>query len=134
MKYTQTFNMKLTYKVVEVSASASVEESESTTISSTDQKSNTTSQTISHTVTIDVPPQKKYGYQIVVHYGQISVPYTAHMIFQSVIPNSQPVRFDTQGVFTGVNQTFSEVVVSDITSGTAMVVQRSAIQAAAAAG
>jgi hypothetical protein len=116
-KYTQTFGMKGGVdKVWEASASASFEESSSQTISFTDSATHTTTETISKTVNYNVPPGKKYEYQLLIHMGKVDVPYTAHMRFQSVVPGSTPVLFDSEGVFTGVNQTQSEVVLFDRTA------------------
>lgn len=115
-KYTQTFGAKGGIdKVFEVSASAGFEESSSTTISFTDQSTHATADTITQTVQYNVPPGKKYGYQLVVYSGKCEVPYTAQMRFQSVLPGSVPVPFTSTGVFTGVNQVRNEVVVSDLT-------------------
>ena len=115
-KYTQTFSAKGGVdKVFEVSASASFEESSSTTISYSDQSTVSNTVTDSQTVSINVPAGKKYRYQIVVHYGKCNINYTATMVFQSVVPNSQPYRFTSSGVYTGVNEIASDVVASDIT-------------------
>jgi hypothetical protein len=119
-KYTQTFGAKGGIdKVFEVSASASFEESTSQTISYSDSTTHTTTETITKTVNYNVPAGKKYEYQMLIHMGKVNVPYTAHMKFQSVVPGSTPVLFDSEGVFTGVNQTQSEVVVFDRTSNLA---------------
>ncbi|WP_315836204.1 hypothetical protein [Bradyrhizobium prioriisuperbiae] len=116
-KYTQTFSIKGGIeKVVEVSASASFEESDSKTISLTDQKINTDTVTDTITTQVSVPAGKKYAYHVVVYYGKVSVPYTAHMTFQSSTPGAKPVKLTTQGIFTGVNKTNNEIVVRDITS------------------
>ena len=56
-------------------------------------------------------------YQLVIYSGKCDVPYTAHMKFQSAVAGSEPVFFDTQGVFTGVNQTESDVALTDVTTG-----------------
>lgn len=127
-KYTQSFGVKGGLdKVFEVNASASFEESSSDTTSFSDQTTHTTIETVTKTVNYNVPPGKRYEYQLLIHQGKINVPYTAHMKFQSMVPGSQPVLFDTQGVFTGVNTTQSEVVVYDRTStatGEDIVVER----------
>ena len=115
-KYTQTFGMKGGIdKVFEVSASGSFEESSSTTIGYSDQKTHTTTETISKQVNYNVPAGQKYQYQLVINFGSCDVPYTARMKFQSRVAGAQPVFFDTQGVYKGVNQTGSEVVVTDLT-------------------
>jgi hypothetical protein len=135
-KYTQTFSAKGGIdKVFEVSASASFEESKSTTISYSDQTTDAKTDTDSQTVNINVPPGKKYSYQIVVHYGKCSINYTAQMVFKSVVPGAAPYRFETHGVYTGVNQIRSEVMVLDITQGvvSAALVQRQALARAVAA-
>lgn len=119
-KYTQTFSMKGGIdKVFEVSASGSFEESSSKTISYSDQTTQTTTETVTKAVNYNVPPGKKYEYRMVIHFGKCDVPYTAHMKFQSSVPRSQPVFFDTEGVFTGVNQTETAVVVTDVTASKA---------------
>lgn len=116
-KYTQTFSIKGGIeKVVEVSASASFEESDSKTISLTDQKTNTETVTDTISTQVSVPAGKKYAYHVVVYYGKVSVPYTAHMTFQSSTVGAKPVKLTTQGIFTGVNKTNNEIVVRDITS------------------
>jgi hypothetical protein len=118
-KYTQTFGMKGGIdKVFEVSASGSFEESSSTTIGYSDQTTHTATDTITKTFNYNVPPGEKYQYQLVINFGRCDVPYTAHMKFQSAVNGSQPVFFDTQGVFRGVNQTGSDVVVTDLTPPT----------------
>lgn len=117
-KYTQTFSVKGGIdKVFEVSASGSFEESSSKTISYSDQTTHTTTETITKTVNYNVPPGKKYKYQLVIYSGKCDVPYTAHMKFQSAVAGSEPVFFETQGVFTGVNQTESDVALTDVTTG-----------------
>jgi hypothetical protein len=120
-KYTQTFSVKGGIgKVFEVTASGSFEESSSKTISYSHQSTHTTTETITKVVNYDVPPGKKYKYQMVIHSGRCEVPYTAHMKFQSaVVSGSQPVFFDTEGVFTGVNETESDVVIADVTESAA---------------
>jgi hypothetical protein len=116
-KYTQTFGMKGGIdKVFEVTASASFEESSSKTIAYSDQTTHTNEETITKTVNYNVPPGQKYQYQLVINVGSCDVPYTAHMKFQSAVTGSQPAFFDTQGVFKGMNQTGSEVVVTDVTT------------------
>jgi hypothetical protein len=127
-KYTQTFGVKGGIdKVIEVSASASFEESDSKTISLTDQK--TTSETNTDTVSqqVNVPAGKKYSYQVVVYYGQVTVPYTAHLTFQSSNTNVAPVHTTTSGIFTGVNSTNCEVWITDQTLPAPAVVSRKAI-------
>lgn len=119
-KYTQTFSMKGGIdKVFEVTASAGFEESSSTTIGYSDQTTHTNTETITKTVNYNVPPGQKWQYQLVINVGRCDVPYTAHMKFQSAVDGSQPVFFDTQGVFRGMNQTGSEVVVTDLTANEA---------------
>jgi hypothetical protein len=116
-KYTQTFSVKGGIdKVVEVSASASFEESDSKTIAFSDQKTN--SETVTDTIgtEVNVPAGKKYRYQVVVYYGKVTVPYTATLTFKSSTPGAQPIRITQDGVFTGVNSTNNEIVVVDITS------------------
>ena len=116
-KYTQTFSIKGGIdKVVEVSASASFEESDSKTISLTDQKTNTETVTDTISTQVNVPAGRKYAYHVVVYYGKVSVPYTAHSTFQSSTTGAAPVSVTTQGVFTGVNKTNNEIVIRDITS------------------
>jgi hypothetical protein len=116
-KYTQTFSIKGGIgKIVEVSASASFEESDSKTISLTDQKTNTETVTDTISTQVNVPAGKKYAYHVVVYYGKVSVPYTAHSTFQSSTIGAAPVKVTTQGVFTGVNKTNNEIVIRDITS------------------
>ena len=116
-KYTQTFSIKGGIdKVVEVSASASFEESDSKTISLTDQKTNTETVTDTISTQVNVPAGKKYAYHVVVYYGKVNVPYTAHSTFQSSTTGAAPVSVTTQGVFTGVNKTNNEIVIRDITS------------------
>lgn len=120
MKYTQTFGMKGGIdKVFEVNASASFEESSSKTISYSDQQTHTSTETITKAVNYNVPAGKKYGYQMLIKFGKCEVPYTAHMKFQSAVAGSNPVYFDTQGVYTGVNQTETDVVVVDLTANVA---------------
>jgi hypothetical protein len=116
-KYTQTFSVKGGIdKVIEVSASASFEESDSKTISLTDQKTNTETVTDTISTQVNVPAGKKYAYHVVVYYGKVNVPYTAHSTFQSTTTGAKPVQVITQGVFTGVNKTNNEIVIRDITS------------------
>lgn len=118
-KYTQTFSMKGGIdKVFEVTASGSFEESSSTTIGYSDQTTHTKTETITKTVYYDVPPGKIYQYQMVIKFGSCDVPYTARMKFLSRVAGSQPVLFVTQGVFRGMNQTATEVVVTDVTPPT----------------
>jgi len=118
--YTQTFSVSGGLdKVFEVTASASFEENRSKTVSFSEEKSKSTTETVTETVNFNVPPGKKYGYQLVVYYGKCDVPYTAQMKFQSVVPNTKPVMFTTEGVFTGVNKTKVEVVVRDLTNAKA---------------
>lgn len=117
-KYTQTFSVKGGIgKVFEVSVSGSFEESASKTISYSNQTTHTTTETVTKLVNYNVPAGKKYKYQIVIYSGKCEVPYTAHMKFQSAVAGTEPVFFDTQGVFTGVNQTESDAVVTDVTTG-----------------
>ncbi len=118
--FTQTFGSKGGIdKVFEVSASASFSESSSSTIgySDTTVDSKTTSQTTQ--VNVNVPPGKKYQYTILVFNGQCSIPYTAHLLFQSVVPGAAPYRFVSTGIYTGVNAIRSEVSVTDVTQGPA---------------
>jgi len=120
LKYTQTFGIKGGIdKVVEVSASASFEESSSKTISLTDQKTHTT--TVNDTVMtqVSVPAGNEYSYNILVFYGKVTVPYTAQLTFHSSIAGAATVSITTTGVFTGVNSTNSKIVVADITTGRA---------------
>jgi len=135
-KYTQTFSIKGGLdKVVEVSASASFEESDSKTISLTDQKTDSITDTDTLTINVNAPAGRKYSYQVVVHYGKCTVPYTAQMRFQSVVPGSAPVLYTSEGIFTGVNQTRNEVETLDITDKAAAhptLVSRVAVAKAAA--
>ncbi|HEY3910326.1 MAG TPA: hypothetical protein VGM07_10585 [Stellaceae bacterium] len=115
-KYTQTFGVKGGIdKVIEVSASASFEESDSKTISITSQTSESETNTDTVSTSVNVPAGKKYRYQVVVHYGKVSVPYTARLTFQSVVPGAAPVHFEQKGMFEGVNATGVAVEVVDIT-------------------
>jgi hypothetical protein len=116
-KYTQTFSAKGGIaKVVEVTATASFEQTDSKTISLTDQKVNTESVTDTITTQLTVPANKKYAYNVVVYYGKVTVPYTAYLTFQSTTAGAKPVKLTVQGVFTGVNKVNNEIVVRDITS------------------
>jgi hypothetical protein len=56
-----------------------------------------------------------YRYQVIVHYGKVSVPYTAKLTFQSVVPGAAPVHFEQKGMFEGVNATEVAIEVADIT-------------------
>lgn len=116
-KYSQTFGIKGGIaKVVEVTTSLSFEEADSKTTSSIDQKTHSTTDTDTLSTNTNVPPGKKYRYQVVVHYGKVSVPFTAHLTFQSSIPGIAPLQFTSKGVFNGVNYTGYEIVCKDITS------------------
>jgi hypothetical protein len=128
-KYTQTFGAKGGLdKVFEVSASASFEESDSTTLSLTDAKGCSETKADTMSTQVHVPPGKRYGYQVMVHYGKISVPYTATMVFQSATAAAAPVTWKATGVFTGVNSTQSEVAVADLTvAGKETLVERRAL-------
>ncbi|HJT32147.1 MAG TPA: hypothetical protein VJ783_08900 [Pirellulales bacterium] len=96
-KYVQTFGMKGGIdKVFEVNASGSFEESSSETISYTDQTIHTVTETITKTVNYNVPAGKKYKYQLLINSGRCEVPYTAHMKFQSALPGSDSVLFDSR--------------------------------------
>jgi hypothetical protein len=118
--YTQTFGAKGGIdKVFEISGSASFSESSSKTIAYSDTTVNSKTDSHSIVVNINVPPGKKYRYSILVFNGQCSIPYTAHMLFQSVVPGAVPYRFVSTGVYTGVNAIRSEVSSSDITPGPA---------------
>jgi hypothetical protein len=64
---------------------------------------------------VNVPAGKMYRYQVVVHYGKVSVPYTAQLTFQSVVPGAAPVRFEQKGTFEGVNATETAIEVADVT-------------------
>jgi hypothetical protein len=119
-KYTQTFGVKGGIdKVFEVSASAGFEESQSSTITLTDTSVKTSTVTDTLTTQVNVPPGRKYRYQVTVRYGKITVPYTATSTFQSTVSGAAPVTVITQGQFHGVNSTLSEVTVVDITSALA---------------
>ena len=129
-KYTQTFGVKGGVdKKFEVSASASFEESSSSTISFSDQHTDSTSVTDEQVVNVNVPAGKKYNYQIVVHYGTCAIHYVAQMVFTSIVPNSAPYKFKSNGIYNGVNQIRSEVIVHDVTQGvpSAALVERKAI-------
>lgn len=116
-KYTQTFGIKGSIaKVVEVSVSLSFEEVDSKTTSTIDQKIHSTTFKDTLATNFNVPPGKKYRYQLVVHYGKVSVPFTAHLTFQSSIPGIAPLQFTSKGIFNGVNSTQYEVACIDITS------------------
>ena len=116
--FTQTFGSKGGVdKVFEVSASVSFSESNSTTIGYSDTSVDSKTNTQSTQVNINVPPGKKYQYAILVFNGQCSIPYTAHMLFQSVVPGAPPYRFVSTGIYTGVNAIRSEVSVTDVTEG-----------------
>ncbi|KRA66263.1 hypothetical protein ASD79_02995 [Caulobacter sp. Root655] len=116
-KYTQTFSAKGgVAKVVEVTASASFEQTDSTTLSLTDQKVNTESVVDTIATQVSVPAGKKYAYHIVVYYGKVTVPYTAHLTFQSTTPGAKPVKLTVEGVFVGVNKVDNEIVIRDVTS------------------
>ncbi len=116
-KYTQTFSVKGGIsKIVEVSASASFEESDSKTISLTDQTTTSDTESDKITTQVNVPPGKKYRYQVVVYYGKVNVPYTAQLTFQSNTTGAAPVHLTTHGTFTGVNATNYDVVATDLTS------------------
>ncbi|PVM94164.1 hypothetical protein [Caulobacter endophyticus] len=116
-KYTQTFGVKGGVdKVFEVSASASFEESESQTISFTDQTVHTETVTDTISTQVQVPIGKKYAYHVVVYYGRAAVPYRANLTFTSSAPGGAVVKFVVDGIFTGVNQVNSEIVVRDITA------------------
>jgi hypothetical protein len=116
-KYTQTFGIKGGIdKVVEVSASASFEESDSKTISVTDQKTYSETATDTLATQVNVPPGKKYQYHVMVEYGKVNVPYEAQLTFKSVAPGTVPVHLTTKGIFTGVNSTNSDIIVVDVTS------------------
>jgi hypothetical protein len=118
--YTQTFGAKGGIdKVFEVSGSASFSESSSKTIAYSDTSTDSKTDSHSIVVNINVPPAKKYRYSILVFNGKCSIPYTAHMLFQSVVPGAVPYRFVSKGVYTGVNAIRSEVTSSDITQGPA---------------
>jgi hypothetical protein len=116
-KYTQTFSAKGGIaKVVEVTASASFEQTDSKTISLTDQKVNTESVTDTIATQVTVPAGKKYSYHVVVYYGKVTVPYTANLTFQSSTPGAKPVKLTTKGVFVGVNKVNNDIVIRDVTS------------------
>jgi hypothetical protein len=115
-KYTQTFGIKGGIdKVVEVSASASFEESDSKTISITSQTTDSETQTDTVSTSVNVPAGKMYRYQVAVHYGKVTVPYTAKLTFQSVVQGAAPVRYEQTGMFEGVNATEITIEVADIT-------------------
>jgi hypothetical protein len=115
-KYTQTFGVNGGIdKVVEVSASASFEESDSKTVSITSQTTDSETNTDTVSTSVNVPAGKMYRYQVVVHYGKVSVPYTAKLTFQSVVPGAAAVHFEQKGTFEGVNATEVTIEVADIT-------------------
>ncbi len=115
-KYTQTFGVKGGIdKVVEVSASASFEELDSKTISITSQTTDSETTTDTVSTSVNVPAGKKYRYQVMVYYGKVSVPYTAQLTFQSVVPGAAPVHFEQKGMFEGINATGVAIEVADIT-------------------
>lgn len=115
-KYTQTFGVKGGIdKVIEVSASFSFEESDSKTISITNQTTNSETNTDTVSTSVNVPAGKMYRYQVVVYYGKVSVPYAAQLTFQSVVPGAAPVHFQQTGIFEGVNATETAIEVADVT-------------------
>lgn len=116
-RYTETLGVSGGIgKFVEVSASASFEQTHSTTIAWSDEMSDSVTLTDKITTQLVVPPGKRYSCYVIVHYGKVTVPYTAHLTFQSSTPGIPPVRFIRKGTFTGVNSTTYEIVTKDVTS------------------
>jgi hypothetical protein len=58
-----------------------------------------------------------------VNYGNVTVPYTATGMFQSCVANTKPYTFPITGTFTGLNATYAEILVADITAGPSPVVK-----------
>jgi hypothetical protein len=121
--YTQSFSVKADLEIAEVTATATVEESQSQTSGYTSGTAST--QTWEHDIQtqVTVPAGKKYSYQQRVNYGQVTVPYTAMGTFQSCVANTKPYIFPVTGSFTGLNATYAEILVADITTGPSPVVQ-----------
>jgi len=116
-KYTQTYTVSGGFdKIVEVSASGSFEESHSSTMSWSSEMKDSKTDTDKLSTQVSVPPGKKYSCHIIVYYGKVTVPYTAHLTFHPSIPGTSPVPFTSTGVFTGVNSTRYEIVIKDVTS------------------
>lgn len=105
--YRQSLGMELEIKkILKLTAEASFEESESKTVGW--DKQQVDSERVVDTVEVDVnvPPGKKYKYQVVVYYGKITVPYTAKLKYQSQRnPGVGDRDFTVTGEFQGVNAT-----------------------------
>lgn len=113
--YTQSFEVKTTIGPVEVTASGSFEENQSTTVGWSNGTTNTQTWTNNIQTEAAVPARKKYSFHQRVNYGQVTVPYTATGTFQSCVPDTQPHTFQMTGTFTGLNAMTAEVIVADIT-------------------
>ena len=113
--YPQTFSVQKKFgKLLKVSASFSFEESDSKTVSITDEKTN--SETVSDEITqeVTVPGGKIYSFYVLVKYASVTVPYSAKMHFQSSIPGTAPVSFTQTGVYAGVNAISYEVMAKEL--------------------
>ena len=114
--YTQSFSVEATFDPVQVTATATFEENQSTTVGWSSGTTNT--QTWEHDIqtAVTVPANKKYSFQQRVNYGQVTVPWTATGTFQSCVPDTKPYTFQMNGEFTGLNATTAEVIVADVTA------------------
>src|SRR5262249_19993061 len=89
------------------------EESDTKTVSITSQTTDSETNTDTVSTSVNVPAGKMYRYQVVVHYGKVSGPYTAQLTFQSVVPGAAPVYFQQKGTFEGVNATETAIEAAD---------------------
>jgi hypothetical protein len=114
--YTQSFSVEATFDPVQVTATATFEENQSTTVGWSSGTTNT--QTWEHDIqtAVTVPANKKYSFQQRVNYGQVTVPWTATGTFQSCVPGTKPYTFQMNGEFTGLNATTAEIIVADVTA------------------
>jgi hypothetical protein len=114
--YTQSFSVEATFDPVQVTATATFEENQSTTVGWSSGTTNT--QTWEHDIqtAVTVPANKKYSFQQRVNYGQVTVPWTAIGTFQSCVPDTKPYTFQMNGEFTGLNATTAEIIVADVTA------------------
>jgi hypothetical protein len=114
--YTQSFSVEATFDPVQVTATATFEENQSTTVGWSSGTTNT--QTWEHDIqtAVTVPANKKYSFQQRVNYGQVTVPWTATGTFQSCVPDTKPYTFQMNGEFTGLNATTAEIIVADVTA------------------
>jgi hypothetical protein len=114
--YTQSFSVEGTFDPVQVTATATFEENQSTTVGWSSGTTNT--QTWEHDIqtAVTVPANKKYSFQQRVNYGQVTVPWTATGTFQSCVPGTKPYTFQINGEFTGLNATTAEIIVADVTA------------------